>query len=175
MPETFDEYTARILGYVEGRDARRILRSTPRALQKRIAGVPRRKLSTPPAPGKWSVAQILGHLSEIEMLWGYRIRMILERDGVEIAGMDQDAWAKNSGYERIAPERSLETFRAVRRANLELLGKLTPRALKRHGVHSQFGSLRISKIATLLAGHDVNHSLQIEAILGKKRSRGGDR
>src|SRR6266545_381983 len=117
MTETFEAYTARILGYVKGRDARRILRSTPRSLEKRISGVSRRKLSTPPAPGKWSAAQILAHLSETEMLWGYRIRMILERDGVELVGMDQDAWARNSRYDRIDPRRSLETFRAVRSAN----------------------------------------------------------
>jgi uncharacterized damage-inducible protein DinB len=168
MPETFDEYTARILSYLKGRDARRILRSTPRSLVKRMSGVSRRKLSTPPARGKWSVAKILAHLSEMEMLWGYRIRMILEQDGVEIVGMDQNAWARNSRYERIDPKRSLETFRAIRGANLELLDKLSPRELKRHGIHSQFGRLTISKIVSLLAGHDVNHSRQIAAILGNE-------
>jgi uncharacterized damage-inducible protein DinB len=168
MVETFEAYTARILGYVKGRDSRRILRATPRSLERRISGVTRRKLSTPPAPGKWSVAQILAHLSETEMLWGYRIRMILERDGAELAGMDQDAWARNSRYDRILPKRSLETFRAIRRANLELFGKLSPREFKRRGVHSQFGPLTISRIVLLIAGHDVNHSRQITAILASR-------
>jgi uncharacterized damage-inducible protein DinB len=167
MTETFEAYTARILGYVKGRDARRVLRSTPRSLGKRIAGVPRRRLSTPPAPGKWSVAQILGHLSETEMLWAYRIRMILERDGVELLGMDQDVWARNSRYDRMDPRRSLDTFRATRAANLELLGRLSPRELQRHGRHSQFGKLTISKIVSLVAGHDINHSRQIAARLAK--------
>ena len=171
MPETYEEYTARILGYVKGRDVLRILRSTPKNIEEGIAGVPRRRLSASPAPGKWSVAQILGHLSDMEMLWGYRIRMILERDGVEIVGMDQDAWAKNSRYELIDPRLSLETFRAIRRANLELLGRLSPRAVTRRGVHSQFGPLTISEIVSMLAGHDVNHSRQIEAILGNRRGR----
>lgn len=165
MTETFEAYTARILGYAKGRDARRILRSTPRSLEKRISGLSRRKLSTPPAPGKWSVAQILAHLSETEMLWGYRIRMILERDGVELLGMDQDTWARNSRYDRIDPRRSLETFRAIRAANLDLLGRLSPGKLKRRGLHSQFGPLPISRIVSLIAGHDINHSRQITAIL----------
>jgi DinB superfamily len=176
MPESFDEYTARILSYVEGRDPRRVLRSTPRALERKIARVSRRRLAKPPAPGKWSVAQILGHLSEMEMLWGYRIRTILERDEAEIVGMDQNAWAKNSRYERIDPRRLLETFRAIRRANLDLLASLPPRALLRSGTHTQFGRLTISGIVRLLAGHDVNHSRQIAAILGGGRpARGGRR
>ncbi|HEY3202569.1 MAG TPA: DinB family protein [Thermoanaerobaculia bacterium] len=169
MGESFEAYRARILGYVKGRNVRRILRATPEALEKRLSGVSRRKLSTPPARGKWSVGQILAHLSETELLWGYRIRIILERDGSEIVGMDQDAWARNSRYERIDPWRSLETFRAIRRANLELLGNLSPRSLKRRGIHSQFGPLTISSIFSLMAGHDVNHSLQIEATLGRRR------
>ena len=166
MAETYEQYTARIFSYVEGKDALRVLRATPAALARRISGVSRRRLTTPPGKGKWSIGQILAHLSELEMLWGYRARMILERDGVEIVGMDQDIWARNSRYDRIDPRRALDTFRAIRQANLELYGCLSPRALKRRGVHSQFGELTISSIILLTAGHDINHSRQIEAILG---------
>jgi len=169
MAESFEEYQARILSYVEGRDVRRILRATPASLQKRISRVPRRKLVAPPARGKWSVAQILAHLSEIELLWGYRIRMILERDGVEVVGMDQDVWAKNSRYDRIDPRRSLDAFRAIRRANVDLFAGLSPRELRRRGIHSQFGPMTIRTIFSGLAGHDINHSRQIDAILRGRR------
>ncbi|MEP6995509.1 MAG: DinB family protein [Acidobacteriota bacterium] len=170
MVEDFEAYRARILGYVEGRDLRRILRSTPGSLERRVRGVARRRLSKRPGRNRWSVAQILAHLSEIEMLWGYRIRLILERDGVEIVGMDQDAWAKNSRYDQVDPRRSLETFGSIRQANLELLDHLSPRALKRRGIHSQFGPLTIATITALMAGHDINHSRQIETLLGKGRA-----
>lgn len=170
VAESFEAYRERILGYAKGRDARRILRATPRTLAKRLAGASRRRLTTPPGKGKWSVAQILAHLSEMELLWGYRIRTILERDGSAVVGMDQDAWARNSRYERIDPRRALDTFRAIRRANLELLESLTPRERRRRGVHSQFGPLTVSGIFSLLAGHDINHSRQIEAILRARRS-----
>ena len=171
MAETFEQYQSRIFSYVEGKDARRVLRATPAALEKRLSGASRRMLSTSPAPGKWSVAQILARLSEIEMLWGYRVRMMLERDGVEIIGMDQDVWAKNSHYGRIDPRRSLEMFRAIRQANVELFGRLSPGELARRGLHSQFGTLTIFSIMSFLAGHDINHSRQIDAILGKRQPR----
>ena len=168
--ETFEEYTARILGYVRGRDVRRVLRATPGSLEKLVSGASRRRLSSPPARKKWSATQILAHLAEIELLWGYRIRLILERDGCEIVGMDQDAWARNSRYDRTDPEQSIETFRAIRRANLDLLGRLSPGALRRHGTHSQFGKVTIARITALMAGHDINHSRQIAMILKKRKA-----
>ena len=166
-PETFDAYVARIASYVEGREALAVLRATPARLAKAVAGVSRRRLDAR-AGGRWSAGEVLAHLSEIELLWGYRIRLILERDGVEIAGMDQEAWARNSGYDRMDPRESLNTFRALRRANLRLLEGLTPRQRRRHGKHSQFGRLTIDRISRLVAGHDVNHTRQIEERLGRK-------
>ena len=165
MGETFEEYTARILGYAKGKDLRRVLRSTPVMLGKLVGGKTRRRLTTPPRPGKWTVGQILAHLSEVEMLWAYRVRIILENDGVQLLGMDQDTWAKNSRYEKLDPGRALDTFQAVRGANNDLFAKLSPREVNRRGLHSQFGELTIRKIQALMAGHDINHTRQIRAIL----------
>jgi uncharacterized damage-inducible protein DinB len=163
--ETFDEYTARIFSYVGKRDPRRMLRAAPGALARRVAGVPRRRLTTRPAPGKWSVGEILAHLSEIELLWGYRVRTLLEREEPEIVGMDQEVWARVGRYERRDPRESLALFTALRRSNVALLSALPRKALARRGRHSQFGGLSIADIARLLAGHDVNHRRQIDAIL----------
>ena len=169
--ETFDEYTARIFSYVGRRDPRDMLARAPGALARRVAGVPRRRLMARPAPGKWSVGEILAHLSEIELLWGYRVRTLLERDEPEIVGMDQEVWARVGRYERRDPRESLALYTALRRSNVALLEALPPKALARRGRHSQFGGLSIADIARLLAGHDVNHTRQIDAILrGKKRS-----
>jgi hypothetical protein len=87
--------------------------------------------------------------------------------------MDQDVWARNSRYDRIDPRRALDMFRAIRQANVELYGRLSPRALERRGIHSQFGELTISSIISFTAGHDINHSRQVEAILGGSRARAG--
>jgi len=167
-PETFDQYIKRILSYVD-RDPRRILRATPARVSRRVTAAPRRRLTARPKPGKWSAGEILSHLAEVEMLWGYRLRAIVEKSGQKLLGMDQDAWAKNSRYRRIDPRRALETFLAIRRANLEFLDGV-PRAARRHyGSHSQFGRLTVDRIATLMAGHDLNHVRQIEARLGPAR------
>jgi len=169
--ETFDEYTARIFSYVGKRDPLLMLGRTPPALARRVAGVGRRRLTTRPAPGKWSVGEILAHLSEIELLWGYRVRTLLEHDEPEIVGMDQEVWARVGRYERRDPRESLALFTALRRSNVALLKALPPKARARRGRHSQFGGLTIADIARLLAGHDVNHTRQIDAILRNGRRR----
>ena len=169
MEETFEAYIRRIRGYSRGRSPMAILRATPVALAKRTAGLSRRALTAQPAPGKWSVGQILAHLSEIELLFAYRIRVILEQDRPALLGMDQDVWARNSRYEGLDPFESLEMFRALRRANVGLLSGLSPRALGRAGIHSQMGRVTIRRITELLAGHDLNHRRQVDAILRKKR------
>jgi hypothetical protein len=175
VDKSVEAYLERITGYVGDRDPIGILKRTPRTLERQISGVSRRRLAAPPAPGKWSAGQILAHLSELELVWGYRIRMIVEQPAVAIAGMDPDAWARNSDYARLDPRASLETFRALRRANLELLESLPPRALRRYGLHAQFGRLTVARIATLLAGHDLNHTRQVVAILRGRRAARGNR
>ena len=167
--ESFDEYTARIASYVGDRDPMRMLRSAPRRLARAIAGVSRGRLTRRPAPGKWSAGEILAHLSEIEMLWGYRVRTMLERQDPEIVGMDQEVWARVGRYGKRDPRASLALYTALRRAHVALLSALSAKDRARAGRHSQFGLLTIDRIIRLLAGHDVNHARQIEAILAKAK------
>jgi hypothetical protein len=171
VAETFEQYTRRIGSYVAGKKPLAILRKTPRTLARAVAAATRRKLTARPAPGKWSAGEILAHLSELEILWGCRLRLILGQPGVPIVGMDQDTWAKNSAYRRIDPRRAFERFAALRGANVELLERLTPAQRRRWGAHSQFGRLTIDRLTQLLAGHDVNHVRQIEERLSGKRPR----
>jgi uncharacterized damage-inducible protein DinB len=171
MKETFEQYVDRILSYSgpKTREHRAILARTPRALARRVDGVSRPRLTKSPKPGKWSARDILAHLADVEMLWGFRLRLVLGQNEVPLVGMDQDVWAKR--YRRVDPRGALATFVALRRANLELIDGLRPADYRRWGQHSQFGRLTIARMVALLAGHDINHSRQIEAILSNGRTR----
>jgi len=172
VAETFEQYTARIGSYVAGKDPLRVLKRTPVALVRAVASATKRRLTARPAPGKWSAGEVLAHLSELEILWGCRLRLILGQNGVPIVGMDQEVWAENSDYRSLDPRRSLDTFVAIRRANLELLDRLSPGQRKRWGSHSQFGRLTVTRLTRLLAGHDLNHLRQIqERLKGRSRAR----
>jgi hypothetical protein len=118
-----------------------------------------------PAPQKWSVGEILAHLADAEVVTGWRIRQILGAPGTSIQAFDQDAWAASGHYGERDPGRSLTQFRALRDVNLEVLTYLTPEQWQHYGMHAERGRETIEHIVRMLAGHDVNHTRQIESIL----------
>ena len=171
MPETPQEYIQRMLANVEGQDPLKVAAATPKRLERLIKGMPAAKLRKRPAPGKWSVAEILAHLADGEIVRGWRMRQILGAPGTPIQPFDQDAWAATGHYEKRDPRKSLETFRAVREANLALLKSLTREQWKQYGMHAERGQETIEHIVRLDAGHDLNHLAQVERILAPKRAK----
>jgi hypothetical protein len=167
MNETPYEYTQRILRYMAGKQPLGVQASTPKKLQRLIKGVPTTKLRKRPAPDKWSVAEILTHLADTEIVGGFRMRLILGAPGTPIVAFDQDSWVTSGHYAKRDPRKALEQFRAVREANLALLKSLTPDQWKHYGMHSERGQESIEHIVRMFAGHDINHLQQIEKILGK--------
>jgi len=165
MTETPQEYIKRMLGNVEGRDALRVQGSTAAKLAKLVKGVAPARLKKRPVPGKWSVAEILAHLADTEIVGSWRIRSILGAPGTPIQAFDQDAWVTAGHYEKRDPKKSIEQFRALREANLALYRTLTPEQWKHHGMHAERGVESVEDIVRMFAGHDVNHMRQIEAIL----------
>jgi len=168
MAETFKQYKQRVLGYLGKRDPLRIMQATPNRLARLIRGVPASKLRRRPAPGKWSVAEILAHVSEIEMVIGYRLRNVLATNRVRIQAMNENTWAESGNYARRDPRRSLELFRALRASNLGLMKSVPRRKWKHYGYHEERGKESIADMLCLYAGHDLNHRQQIERILKKK-------
>src|SRR4051812_23856581 len=105
--------------YLDGRPLLDILQATPAALQSLTAGLSAEAMDAPPAPGKWSVREVLAHLADCELVFGFRLRQALEAPGSVIRPFDQDIWAERyAGYSAVA---ALQTFRTVREWNLTLL------------------------------------------------------
>jgi len=171
MPETAQQYIQRILGHVDGQDAIKVQRSTAPKLKKLIHGLTPRQLKTPPEPGKWSIAEIVAHLADAEIVASWRMRSILGANGTTIQAFDQDAWASVFDYAKRDPTLSLEVFRVLRENNLAMLKALPSAAWDNYGMHAERGKETIAHLARLFAGHDTNHVLQVEniAVQFKKR------
>ncbi|MGH9603686.1 MAG: DinB family protein [Terriglobales bacterium] len=167
MAETIKQYKQRILSYTQGKEPLAVQRGTPSRLASLVRGRSRKQLSRKPAPRKWSVAEILAHLSETEIVVGWRLRMMLSRSGTPIQAYDQDLWAASGKYARRDPRHSLALFRAVREANLRLLKALTAKQWKQYGMHAERGRESIADTARMIAGHDLNHLGQIRRVLTK--------
>src|SRR5574341_363281 len=167
MKETVQQYIRRIRGYVGGKDPLRIQAATPGRIRKLVRGLPPRRLKRRPAPGKWSIAEILAHLADAELVGGNRIRMILGAPGTPIQAFDQDDWARTMRYHKQDARASLEAFCVLRERNLALLRSLTPRQWKQYGMHQERGKETVARVAEMFAGHDLNHLGQIERLAKK--------
>jgi hypothetical protein len=170
MSETPQEYTQRMLKQSEGKDPLKVEAGTAKKLERLIEGVPAAKLRKRPAPGKWSVVEILAHLAESELVRGWRMRQILGAPGTAIQAFDQDSWAVAGHYEKRDARKSLELFRVLREANLALLKSLTKEQWKHHGIHAERGEESIEHMVRMNAGHDINHLAQVERLLARKKS-----
>jgi hypothetical protein len=172
MQETAQQYIQRILGHVEGQDAIQVQRATAAKLKKLIHGLTPKQLKWKPEPGKWSIAEILAHLADAEIVASWRMRLIIGASGTTIQPFDQDVWASVFQYSKRDAKQSLEVFRALRENNLRMLKALPRESWDNYGMHLERGKETISHLARMFAGHDTNHVRQIESIaaqLKKKR------
>jgi uncharacterized damage-inducible protein DinB len=165
MQETPQQYTQRILGHLEGKNPLRLQQGTPRKLATLIKRLGKKQLTRRPAPDRWSIAEILAHLADAELVTGYRLRLILASNGTSIQAFDQDAWAETFHYSRRDPKTSLETFRVLRENNLRLLGSVPRPLWDNYGQHQERGKETVDHIVKLMAGHDLNHVAQVERIV----------
>jgi hypothetical protein len=163
-PQERAQYAKAVLDLVGGHEPMSILRETPAAASRAIEGLSATQLRKPEAPGKWSIAQVLQHLADSDLVWGWRVRLILAQDRPALTGYDQDLWAQRLHYADADPVEALEQLRVLRRGNLALIARATPEDLKRVGVHSERGEESVGYLCGLYAGHDLLHLRQIARI-----------
>ncbi len=157
-------YVAAILDLLGDREPLAVLGATPAALTRAIDGLSDAQLRTAERPGKWSIVQVLQHLADGEVVWAWRMRLILAQDRPPLTGYDQDRWAERLGYDSADPQDAIEQFSVVRKGNLRLLARATPEDLRRVGVHVERGEESLEHLQRLFAGHDLLHLQQIDRI-----------
>jgi len=168
MSETAEQYRHRLASYVEGRDPIAMQREALVVIAHLIEAVPATRLTARPGPDKWSVTEILMHLAEDELVSSWRYRQILEHECPELAGFDQELWAKLGDYASWEPADALLMFRLLREANLRMFSRLSHEQWERTGLHQERGKLTVRDLCRHMAAHDVNHIQQIRRILEGK-------
>jgi len=157
-------YTAAVLDLVGNRQPMDVLTETAAAVKRAIAGLADAQLVQPESAGKWSIRHVLQHLADSELVWGWRLRLVLAQDRPSLTGYDQDAWSTRLHYHAVRPEEALADFAVLRRSNLRLLTQTAESDLDRVGVHTERGEESVRHMMRLYAGHDLLHLRQIERI-----------
>jgi len=115
------------------------------------------------APGKWTAAQVLAHLADCEMAFGFRVRQIIADPELAIQTFDENRWARR--YDRMEGLEAAQTFQALRAWNLSLFRLLDKEALNHEATHPERGPEKAETVIRIMAGHTLNHLAQLETIL----------
>jgi hypothetical protein len=171
MQETAPQYIQRVLGYIEGQDAINVQRATAAKLKKSLRGLTPKQLKWKSEPGKWSIGEILAHLADTEVVASWRMRSVIGASGTTIQPFDQDAWAAAFDYAKRDPKQSLEVFRVMRENNLAMLKALPRDRWESYGMHLERGKETLVHLTRMFAGHDANHILLVERIVGELKQK----
>jgi uncharacterized damage-inducible protein DinB len=137
----------------------------PKRLATAVSGVPEDVLKRKPAPGKWSIHEIVGHLADSEIVFAYRIRQTLADKEPTFAPIDQDAWAEHLGYTEAAIPELIAQFGVNRFHNLRLLRRARPEDFSKSGFHPERNQqVTLGEIIQYWVGHGPNHLAQIERL-----------
>jgi len=157
-------YIRALLELLGDQDPLATMRATPDELERGLADVSSELARRPEAPGKWSMAEVVQHLADSDLVLGFRMRLVLAHDRPVLTGYDQEAWATRLRYREVDPARALRQFRVLREANLELLARMPDSDLDRVGQHTERGEESVRHMVRLYAAHDLVHRNQLQRV-----------
>jgi len=160
-PTEYAEFYANYISKVPGTDVLGVLESQRLQMLQLFAGRSERDGSFRYAPGKWTVKEVLGHITDTERIFTYRALRIARGDQTPLPGFEQDDYVRSGAF----GERSLadlaEEFGAVRSASIVLFRSFKEEAWPRRGVASQ-KEVTVRALAFITAGHQMHHRIILE-------------
>jgi hypothetical protein len=160
-PTEHAEYYANYIAKVPGIDVLGVLESQRVQMLQLFAGRSERDGSFRYAPGKWTVKEVLGHITDAERIFTYRALRIARGDQTPLPGFEQDDFVRNGAFGERTLADLAEEFGAVRSASLALFRSLQEEAWGRRGVASQ-KEVTVRALAFMTAGHQMHHRQILE-------------
>jgi hypothetical protein len=154
-------YREKIFSRLGERNPLEVLAQTASTLADIVGKHSTAVLRARPYEGKWTPNEIIGHLTDSEWVYGYRLRLILCEDNPTMLGTKQDSWVAALHHNECEPSELVEIFRTLRQLNLAVWRQTSPADLERAGHHNERGAESLDVMLRLLAGHDLSHLDQI--------------
>jgi hypothetical protein len=108
------------------------------------------------APGKWSIKEVIGHLTDTERIMGYRALRIGRVDTTPISGFEQDDYVRAANFDACPFADIVSDFQIVRNASVALFRSFDENAMGRRGTANNF-SVTVRALAYIIAGHERHH------------------
>ncbi|HVG26215.1 MAG TPA: DinB family protein [Acidobacteriaceae bacterium] len=144
-----------------GRDPQAVITETPSRLAGVLDRLTTEQIKTPTAPGKWSVREVMAHMADCEIAWGWRLRQAYAGNHV-IQLFEQDLWARSYNAYTYAAARS--TFEALRAWNIAFIAALSEEDRRQRVDHPERGAERLWTLVEIMAGHDLHHVRRLEEL-----------
>jgi hypothetical protein len=137
-------------------DLNLVLKEQMKETHALLKGVKDDKANFAYAPGKWTVKEVVGHMSDVERVMSYRALCIARSDHTPLPSFDENAWVPAAKFGRLELHQLLDEFMAVRQATIHLLNELEPEAFQRKGTASN-KSISVRALFYIIAGHERHH------------------
>ncbi len=136
-------------------------RGGARRVRDALEGITEAELDARPAPGEWTVREVVHHLPDSEMTSAIRLRRLLAEDAPMLGGYDEERFARTLRYGARPIDDALELFDLTRRVTAEILERMTEEEWAREGTHSESGRYGCETWLEIYAAHAHDHAEQI--------------
>jgi len=161
------EYYARYISQVPEGDLIAMLRDQIMETVSLLRGLPPAKGNYAYAPGKWTIKEVIGHLSDAERVFQYRALTFARAPGTALPGFDENAWVPAGNFGVRTLDDLLEEFQIVRAATVQLARHLDEETLKQRGT-ANGNEISVRALLYIIAGHERHHlALFRERYLGR--------
>lgn len=138
-----------------------LLEKTPILLETMLRDLPEDLLRWKPATERWSIAEVIGHLADLEEVYADRTRRIVTEDKPMLEKYDATGTVVIGDYARWSATENLACFTRTRRATIILLRSIPADADEREATHSELGTITLHHMLSEWASHDLGHLRQI--------------
>ena len=108
------------------------------------------------APGKWSIKQIVGHMTDHERIMTYRALRFSRKDTTQLPGYDQNLFVDNSRFDELSLQQLITDFKNVRAASNSLIDSLSEKQLNLKGFAWKY-ELTVEEFLKATIGHEMHH------------------
>lgn len=151
-----------------GLDCLDLLAATPEILRDLMVDLSDEDALWKPAPDRFSVAEVLAHLSHSEGHC-FSARLDLWESEEHPTFEPDDAADHLDLYRHVDPEDAFDHFEDQRETNLEHLRNLPPGAGSRKATHREVGEITLNQMLNSWAMHDLGHIRQIAELVRARK------
>jgi uncharacterized damage-inducible protein DinB len=154
-PDEFAPYYGRYIDLVPD-DVLRALRDNGEETRRLLSSLTDAKADHRYAPGKWSVKEVVGHITDGERVFSYRAMRFARNDETPLPGFDENRYVEESGFESRSLSSLIDEFRATRAASIAFFENLDEAAWNRFGTANDV-RMSVRALAFIIAGHELHH------------------